>query len=76
MILTQAQAEAVYTAMCALNNYVTKIKIMFGDVSTVGINIFEDFDGHVHVVYIQRYEITKMKLYIDQAAFAAAYNLG
>lgn len=74
MILNQSQAEAVYSAMCALNNVFGRIKAQFGDVSDDGVNVFE-VDGSVNVVRVRHYDVLEAEYYASQAAFAAAYGL-
>lgn len=73
MILNQSQAEAVYSAMCALNN-----------VGNVRLDAFlenhfharEMSDGRivVHAASTPGY-IAQPEIYADQAAFATAYGL-
>lgn len=75
MILTQAQAQAVYGAMCALNNVGAKLKASFGDVSTNSLNAFESSDGEINVVRVSRYDVQEAEIYPDQADFARAYSL-
>jgi hypothetical protein len=67
MILNQAQAEAVYTAMCALNNlgsiWLLKIdtpEFFAKEEETSGI-VFRDADGN-------------RETHANQAAFAKAYG--
>lgn len=75
-ILNQAQAEAVYSAMCALNNVGGKLKAVFGDASgKQGVTVFENALGIVRVIEIDHYKIRRDEDYAAQAAFAAAYNL-
>lgn len=74
LILNQAQAEAVYSAMCALNNVGGKIKAMFGSVAADGINVFEEDDGTVRVVRVNRYDVLESEDYADIPAFAVAYG--
>lgn len=62
-ILTQAQAEAVYSAMCALNNVLGSLCCRID-----GIRI-EAWD----VIHIT--DDTRTENYADQPAFAAAYGL-
>lgn len=74
-ILTQAQAKAVYDAMCALNNVGATIKASFGSVHTDGVNVFESL-GEIHVALVQKYDVVDSEIYAGQSAFAAAYSLG
>lgn len=68
-ILNQAQAEAVYAAMCQLNNVGGRIDARLEDcrVADRGIQIcvYKCLDG----------EWEPGELYADQNAFAAAYGL-
>lgn len=69
MILTQAQAEAVYSAMCALNNVGARIAASIDG----GENeVCEMHDGTV--VIHANFGLTKEQ-HANQAAFAAAYGL-
>lgn len=74
-ILNQAEAEAVYGAMCALNSVGGKVKAMFGDVSISGVNVFEEMVGAVSVVRVCRFDVLETENYANQATFAAAYGL-
>lgn len=74
-ILEKAHAEAVYTAMADLNQIGAKIKVMFGDVATEGINIFEESGGNVRVVRVNRYSVLEAEDYASQSDFAVAYGL-
>ncbi len=75
MILNKSQAEAVYSAMCALNNVGGKVKAMFGNVATDGINVFEDDGGEVVVVRVNHYDVLESERCTSQSAFAIAYGL-
>jgi hypothetical protein len=72
LILTAAQAQAVYSAMCALN----QIGVSSGDVVIPAtatehrINVYWNAEG-VAVVF----GFGSRQAYADQAAFAAAYDL-
>jgi len=69
MILSQAQAEAVYSAMCALNNigaHTDSFKLpddktvtLYGSEGSVGVSV----------------KLRTIESYDSQAAFADAYNL-
>lgn len=65
MILNQAQAEAVYSAMCALNNVGAKITT-----AVDGKFVFETSTGLVLVD-----SDTERETYAGQFDFATAYNL-
>jgi|GEM_PF-1799904 len=79
-ILTQAQAEAVYSAMCALNNVGGTVKATLPAIglpaATSGtyIRAWED-DGHIKVIRSVRHTREADEFYEDQAAFATAYGL-
>lgn len=69
-ILTQAQAEAVYSAMCALNN----VNMFIGaEIRELGrlVSVREDAMGRIHV----EDRLSSSELYADQSAFATAYGL-
>lgn len=74
MILNQSQAEAVYSAMCALNNVSGVVRVTFTPDTKGGkvikVKECEDF-GYVTVIVgfetVERYD--------NQAAFATAYGL-
>mgnify|MGYP000867219322 CR=1 FL=1 len=81
LILTKSQAEAVYSAMCALNNV---NGIGFGvafneQASRVGVREFADTGR----VLVERFafqgnpveQIEAVESYADQSAFATAYGL-
>lgn len=69
MILNQSQAEAVYSAMCALNNIAARAQRLYlpNDVEVV-----ENIAG---AVQIQNIPDGTGEYFSSQAAFAAAYNL-
>lgn len=79
-ILNQAQAEAVYSAMCALNNVGGNIKANLPISAKVPlspaayIRVFED-DGLVKVVRCVDFLVKANEVYNSQAEFAAAYGL-
>lgn len=70
LILTTAQAQAVYSAMCALNAVGGKIETYIDEAFAL---VREQFSGCVRVVSIR--SDGKLEEYADQAAFAAAYGL-
>lgn len=80
-ILTQAQAEAVYSAMCVLNNVSGKIKVtlpragwsFIGDGSF--IKVFEDDEGFVKIRSTLNHSLVEDEFFPDQSAFATAYGL-
>lgn len=70
LILTTAQAQAVYSAMCALDAVGGKLETTVGDalvrvgILTGCVSVVSDFDAD-----------DRRETYNDQAAFAAAYGL-
>ncbi|MCM2575128.1 hypothetical protein NAT65_28890 [Achromobacter xylosoxidans] len=70
LILTPAQAQAVYSAMCALDAVGGKLETTVGDalvrvgILTGCVSVVSDFDAD-----------DRRETYNDQAAFAAAYGL-
>lgn len=76
LILNQAQAEAVYSAMCALNNVGGRICTELQDRYGNEIRVLESWDGvtvtlNTGGIVRERDSIT----YADQHAFATAYGL-
>ncbi len=70
MILNQAQAEAVYSAMCALNNVGGKLWCYVG-----GYRIEDEGADGVTIMNDYRVNPQTLERHASQAAFAAAYNL-
>lgn len=78
-ILTQAQAEAVYSAICALNNVGGKVDASVPNLSNP--------KKHGHFVLVREMSVNAIEVragfaegaeredYRNQAAFAAAYGL-
>lgn len=76
-ILTRAQAEAVYSAMCALNKVGAKVDVTFGNPDD-GIHVHEyKWPGskNVYVYGMNMGVVMRDECYADQSAFAAAYGL-
>jgi len=68
MTLNPAQAEAVYSAMCGLNNvHMRACDLRFGNAI-----VQVDFNGTVRVIGTA---VVDDERYADQSAFATAYNL-
>ena len=67
-ILNQAQAEAVYSTMCALNN----IGDLSGDISLDDCEVRISRSGEISV---RGRRLAEREIYTHQAAFAAAYGL-
>ena len=64
-ILNQSQAEAIYSAMCTLNNVSGYLNAVMH-----GIRVTEHANGVIQIISKDRSED-----YRNQAAFAAAYGL-
>lgn len=76
-ILNQAQAEAVYSAMCALKNVSAEFDVTFGTPDD-GINVYEYTRNGASKVHVHRMSMGTVigdEGYSDQTAFAAAYGL-
>ena len=78
LILNQSQAEAVYSAMCALNNvggiFDAKFKKYVGE--RIGVIVVQAaWDGEVFIKFDVFEMAQQSELYIDQSAFAEAYGL-
>lgn len=75
-ILNQSQAEAVYSAMCALNNVGGRIAatVAVVDVGT-HVNVYETSSGIVFVTKVCDFDRVDSEEYESQAAFATAYGL-
>lgn len=71
LILTQTQAEAVYDAMCALNNVGGRLKTVLADTRRV----IEYPGGSIIVSELLRGGWEPCERYATQADFAAAYNV-
>lgn len=69
LILTAAQAQAVYSAMCALNAVGGKLEATVGEVL-----VRDTFTGRVSVVSAFDAD-DRRETYDDQEAFADAYDL-
>lgn len=69
-ILSQSKAEAVYSAMCALNNIAIEMKSTFNSHGEL-VFVSAMTDGRVRVELVG---ITD-EIYPNQAAFATAYGL-
>ena len=66
-ILTQSQAEAVYSAMCALNNVCGRLECKINE----RVNVRESVIGLIWLTASGE----KTEMYEHQSAFAAAYDL-
>lgn len=72
MLLTKAQAEAVYSAMCALNNVGAATGRVRIDLAVVA---WGSTGASVELVRSHRDSKAERENYADQSAFAAAYGL-
>ena len=76
-ILTKAQAEAVYSAMCALNNVYGRIAHLSLDLHPGrAVSINETPEGEVLISWLDAGHCAQSERHLGQAAFAAAYGLG
>lgn len=78
MILNQAQAQAAYNAMCALNNGAVVAHADCGRYGTGNppLEVAESADGYVAVGYrLRGLSPIVLENHSSQAAFAAAYGL-
>ena len=75
-ILTPAQSEAVYSAMCALNNVGGRItaQVAIVDAGTY-VNVYETSLGIVFVTKVCDFDRVDHEEYESQSAFATAYDL-
>ena len=71
LILNQAQAEAAYSAMCALNNVSSRLMATFEE----KLRVVERPSGGIYVLEMLQGEWSPSERYDDQAAFATAYFL-
>lgn len=78
LILTPAQAEAVYSAMCALNN-VSGAQLQTVIPATTGaVRVREMPSGTIAIEYLLRSQAPDglwLETYDNQSAFATAYGL-
>ena len=70
-ILAKSQAEAVYSAMCALNNAGGRIHVTIDESKRVAQRI----DSRIHVLELLDGDWEPREVYLGQSAFAAAYGL-
>ena len=79
-ILTTAQAEAIYSAMCALNNVGGTIKASLPHplktkvTSAAFVRVFDD-NGAIRIVRAFDHRTEATEYHEDQSAFATAYGL-
>ena len=71
LMLTQAQAEAAYTAMCALNNVSSRLMATCEE----KLRVVERSCGGIYVLEMLEGEWAPSERYENQAAFATAYGL-
>lgn len=72
MLLNQAQAQAVYTAMCHLDNVGARINVAFR--GRHELRVFELPTGRVHVVVMDDSNVCMSEHYDSQQEFALAYG--
>ena len=75
MILNQYQAEAIYSAMCELNNVSGKIKVCFGNIKTDFINVWENETGDIRIVKGHEYTEICSEFFHDQFDFQIGYKI-
>ena len=73
MILNTDQAQAIYSAMCALNNVSARIAVNIDQ--TESINVFERHDGSISVWQKNHGQTHNEETHTSQAAFAAVYGV-
>ena len=74
-ILNNAQAKAVYDAMCALNNVGGLITVDFPSSPMSSFRVWEGPSGRVYVETIFDSQIVKTEPHDNQEAFRYAYDL-
>lgn len=76
MLLTKAQAEAVYSAMCALSSVGAAFDCRIPLGHGAATRVYEAMNGSVHVaVYLGGREWKSVEKHETPAAFATAYGL-
>lgn len=75
MILNQAQAKAVYDAICALNNVNALLKASFGELSGSFIGACSFEDGAVRVWSGSQFRTSRNENFTTQDDFVKAYEL-
>lgn len=76
MILTTAQAKAVYDAMCALNNVGAKLNTVVTKEDCFNFTrVFERDDGDIRVVICVDGNIYNKEIYANQDNFATTYGV-
>lgn len=75
LILTTAQAQAVYSAMCALKSVGAKLDTEVPVGSAGSGMIARVYEAHSGAVAVCAGRSDPVEHYVDQAAFAAAYGL-
>src|SRR5690606_35745926 len=71
MILSKEQAEAVYSAMCALNNVSARLDVHLPEGNGLAIRVYEGLGGRVFLTT----ERGQTERHANQSAFAEAYGL-
>ncbi len=76
MILTKSQAEAVYSAMCALNNVNARCMAELDRKDFLNYKrVVERDEDTIYIVNVVVGRANKIENYDNQAAFAAAYGV-
>lgn len=74
LILNKAQAEAVYSAMCHLNNVGAKIRVSIPPTADDGKYVFvEECEDSGQITLTQG--LRRVACHVNQSAFATAYGL-
>ena len=80
-ILTPSQAEAIYAAMCELNNVGACLSVRIPTTSKPAlesgnlISIYQSEEGPVQIAKIEYGKTVVKESHADQSAFAAAYGI-
>lgn len=75
-ILTKSQAEAVYRAMCELNNIGARAQTTLEERSTgCFLRVIQAADGVIRVVDVQDHIVEKKEVYDSQIHFANHYKI-
>lgn len=78
-ILTASQADAIYSAMCALNNVSARVDVFCpGDGAERGFHVRETSEGKVVIHTVTGFShppATMPEIHESQAEFATAYGL-
>lgn len=76
MILNKSESEAIYSAMCSLNNVGTLLHTTRKHLDGSGHDVHNESDGTVRVRTFDVNGQTKSgEVYLNQSEFAKAYDL-